>query len=59
MVQTLEIVSGRFNYQRTDNYVSLPSAMAQKLRLRSVQLRAVTRCCIVFVCQRFTVLRLL
>jgi len=37
----------------------LPPAVAQKLRLRLVQVRAVSRCCIVYVCYRFTVLRLL
>jgi len=37
----------------------LPPAVAQKLRLRFVQLRAVSRCCIVSACQRFTMLRLL
>jgi len=37
----------------------LPPAVALKLRLRLVQLRAVSRCCIVYVCHRFTMLRLL
>ena len=37
----------------------LPPAVAQKLRPRLVQLRAVSRCCIVLVCQRLTMLRLL
>jgi len=30
-----------------------------RLRLRFVQLRGVSRCCIVFVCQRLTMIRLL
>jgi len=34
----------------------LPLAVAQKLRLRFVQLRAVSRCCTVFACQRLTCL---
>ena len=37
----------------------LQPAVAQKLQLRFVQLRVLSRCCIVFVCQRFTMLRLL
>ena len=39
--------------------ILLPPAVAQKLRLLFVQLRAVSRCCIVFACQRLTMLHLL
>jgi len=34
----------------------LPLAVAQKLRLRFVQFRAVSRCCVVPACQRFAML---